>query len=421
MKKANVYQFMGKIAMNVSHGSVAPGLVSGKHQRVLLTGLGVVFFAKPLVDMFWNVTFLDYVLLGYSIILLILSVPKIKEMKLYTIDGIVLLMATLIVFSILRNPAGLVIGIKMLSSVLMYFIGRLYWEEFSASLPALKVALGITVLCNLVLFLFGIGFQMWGQANTFSGLYYFKTDLACAMCLALFVFLYWGKNRPLAWIVVIVSGMLIVFSNTRAYYIIIGLSVFLYLCEKRGIEISIRFVLILTIAFVALLFSLNYLSTMPLLKDMGFVAIRFDSISDLFNSSNTQGRNVIWSHLFERIAQGDSVSQLFGFDLVSDVTMINGGSYGSHSLYVGMLFNTGIVGLLCVVAFLIYIFVACRRNSDRRLSYFFLSILVMFAFNGVSVHVLQYTGNSWLPLIFFGIAVSMVKSQELKLKGICVS
>ena len=87
---------------------------------------------------------------------------------------------------------------------------------------------------------------------------------------------------------------------------------------------------------------------------------------------------------------------------MSDLVVVNGSAYGSHSLYMGMLYNTGICGLSLLFMFMIAVFNCLRKIQDKRFSYFAVAIGAQFLISGLSVHVLQYTGNSWIPFAVVG-------------------
>lgn len=356
---------------------------------------------KPLADMFWSVRLLDYALLAFALMLLVFRLPR-STVKFGMPDVCAVLITSLILFSGLRSTEGFSVCIKMISPFILYFLGRIYWSELIKGRRYLLYALALTVLLNTMEMLLGKGFQIWGSARTFSGFYFFKTDLACAMGLAFISWLFLGDGKRSRALICSLAVLLVVLSNTRAYYIVLMVDLLLYAAMKADLRISIRTVFISALGIIAALYFLNWLFSTGIFSNLNFIDFSFTNLSDLFDSSNTQGRNVIWETLLYRIDNASSFERLFGIDLVSDLVVVNGSAYGSHSLYMGMLYNTGICGLSLLFMFMIAVLNCLRKIQDKRFSYFAVAIGAQFLISGLSVHVLQYTGNSWIPFAVVG-------------------
>ena len=112
------------------------------------------------------------------------------------------------------------------------------------------------------------------------------------------------------------------------------------------------------------------------------------------------------------------MDQMLGIDLTSDLILVNGSEYGSHSLYVGTLFNLGFVGLMLLLSLIVLIFKAVETMQERKQGdakpYLTLTLLLTFLLSGISVHVLQYSANSWMPMLMFGVAVSLARESGLE-------
>lgn len=380
-----------------------------------LTTVGVLAFLKPLADMLWAYQIVDLALLALAVLALLLGLRN-SRIKLCAADFVACLLVSLITISFAQDTEGVVLFAKMSSAFLLYFIGRLCFEDVGSVIASLKASLAIALSVNVLLMVVGVGFQTWGNAHTFTGAYFFKTDLASAMCLALLVALYWIKDARLKWAMAAAAIMLIVASNTRAYYIIMFLVVLMYIMFEKAVVLNSRLFVVLIGGTVLALLVINWLFTTPFFSGLGFIGFRFESFADLFNEANTQGRNVIWAYLLEQIESSDPISKLIGISLTGDQVYVNGSEYGSHSLYIGMLFNTGIIGFLLLVVFFFSMLRYSLRyaNNSRRFSFFVLSVQLMFLYSGVSVHVLQYTADSWIPMLLTGMLTScyLCKSAE---------
>lgn len=375
------------------------------------TIVGVLIGLKLVSDMLWQFALLDMLLLVLALIALAIHLPRFK-VSYGLIDAVMVILLTLLTLSFARSESGFEIYIKMASAFVMYFVGREYYETFDDVVSGIKAASLVVLAACILSFVTGQGFQIWGSARTFTGPYYFKTDLACAMGVILIAALYYAKNRALQIVVSVCCLLFIVASNTRAYYVIALVILLLYLLYRVKIKVTTRLVIIAGLSLLAALFFLNWLFSTGIFGQLGFITFHFDSLSDLLNESNTQGRNVIWEVLLGRIHQQGLLGELFGVDLSSDIVVVNGSSYGSHSLYIGLLFNIGAIGLAIFLLVMIAVARAVMAMStvDARRAYLLLSFLFQFLVSGLSVHVLQYTGNSWIPMLLFGMAVSLSRA-----------
>ena len=137
----------------------------------------LVFFLKPMVDMMYKLQILDYLLVFICLICLL----KKCKMILNRMDIAILILMGLFAFSFLRNTNGLSQFFKIESGFLLYFIGRNYYCHVNKYIHIIRIGFIPVMLVTMITFVTGSGFQMWGNINTFSGLYFFKTDLAVAM------------------------------------------------------------------------------------------------------------------------------------------------------------------------------------------------------------------------------------------------
>lgn len=392
---------MHRIEINHINKEISDGAIFA------LTGL------KMISDMFWQYPALDMLLLGCASALLLIRLSRSRVSYGFPDIAYVVLFCLLTV-SFAKSNDGLTIFIKMSSSIILYFLGRESSDSFNSAVGGILAALPIILLLNVATFLSGAGFQIWGEANTFSGLYYFKTDLASAMSILLMTSLYFFEKKHINVLVSLICILFIVLSNARVYYIITIIILMFYVLYSMNIRIRARFLLIGAIGMLGALWLLNLLFSTDVFKDLGFVGIHFNSISDLFDASNTQGRNIIWDALFDRVLNGTIAEQLFGFDLTGDTVFVNGAAYGSHSLYFGLLYNVGIIGSMCFISAILYWAhsIIVLTNTEFRKSYFLLSLMSQVLISGISVHVFQYTGNMWIPMLISGMAVTLGRQNN---------
>lgn len=374
-----------------------------------------IAFLKPLADMFWSVAWLDVMLTGAAVITCVLLLAE-NKVSFGIPDIVSLLLLSLIFGSWHGDPFAFSIMVKMSSAFLLFFIGRAAACYFCNIIKVMRMALLICMAVCLTMYLSGMGFKIWGSSRTFCGPYFFKTDLAFAMNFAATLFLYWKNGPKWRFFLVAICAFLVFESNARAYYFVFIITLVLYFAWHFSMGIGIKTIVGVVIAIVGILELLNAATTAGWLGN-SFIGFQFNSLSDLYSGSNTQGRNVIWTILFSKIRTAPLANKLFGIDLSSDLIMVNGSEYGSHSLYVGTLFNLGIIGVILLLFFFLFVFKSAaniqKHNNKEETPYLFLSVALAYLLSGISVHVLQYSANSWLPMLMFGVLISFARQPDL--------
>ena len=381
--------------------------------------LYLVVFLKPLADMVWSASWTDVVLTASAMVAFVLLVAE-RQIRFGIPDVVAFFLVLLVFRSWDGDASALSTMVKMASAFLLYYVGRTAVPYCKNVIKALRIASLICVAVCLLMYALGIGFKIWGSSRTFCGPYFFKTDLAFAMTFAAVLLLYWEDGPRWRFLAVAACAFLVFESNARAYYFIFIIALALYLAWRYSVRIGFKIVIGVALGIVALLELLNVVTSAGLLGN-NFIGFQFNSLSDLFSGSNTQGRNEIWAVLIGMIETASSLDQLFGIDLTSDLILVNGSEYGSHSLYVGTLFNLGVVGLILLLAFIALVFRSVEVTQERKrgdsMPYITLTLLLTFLLSGISVHVLQYSANSWMPMLVFGMAVSLARESGQKRCG----
>lgn len=166
----------------ISAGDFREGSSAQTRHPGALVG-GILSF-KLLADMFPSIHLLDYVALAAALVALVVLGKDLARVRLGMCDAIAVALLMLIALNAYQDQEGVSIAIKMGSAFAIYFLGRASIRGFGDVLQILTYTSAAVVAANLLLLGMGDGFQGWGGARTFSGFYFFKTDLASAMALA---------------------------------------------------------------------------------------------------------------------------------------------------------------------------------------------------------------------------------------------
>lgn len=364
----------------------------------------VIIFLKPIVDMFYQYKLLDYVLMSIVVLCLPLVIRKIKVIT--VIDILVASIALIYTFTLLRTMIGGFAYIKVISGLLMYFLGRGSIYKLEQCKSSLVLASIIVIGVNAIIFVMGEGFTSWGASTTFKGLYFYKTDLGIAMIQAAAAILFFGSiKRELKFALISMSGLLVLFSNSRASIIIfVCIMYFYYLFNReqksvnKTTSVSLRVVLGSLFAVTIAIMMVVKLQTLTMFADFHFLG--FSDISNV--ASNTQGRNLIWFQIWESFKSNPIFNQIFGVDLSSD----NWNGYESHNSYLKILYNTGYLGLTLFVTFVFKYSTKLNYLRDRELFYFNLSALAIFLIQSISQSSIAFTQMTWGFMFFAGLGIS---------------
>lgn len=366
---------------------------------VIFNLMDFIFFLKPIVDMLYAYQILDIALL----LVAIFCFSKGKIIRLHVMDFIVFFLFVIFTFSLLRNIEGFSVYVKISSGFFLYYLGRMYYKYWPKYLFQLQRGFLIILVITMMSYFTGTGFTQWGSVNTFTGYYFFKTDLATAMAQCTVVFCLLPGLKKIDYLILAICSYFIIISNTRMYYFIIFILLFLIFYYQKypnkRIRINGKFYILIVASIIGLLIILNIIGQYV----EGFLLFKFDNASDLMDGGNTQGRNQIWEGIYSYFAKQDFLTRLIGIDLISE--SLHGGNE-SHNVYLKILYSTGYLGIGLYLLFIITVFYFINKVKSSRLFYVTSSLFGIFLLGGISYSTILSTQVSWLPMFFIGVSIS---------------
>lgn len=370
---------------------------------------------KPIVDMLWNIKWLNYFIMVYALLILIYEYRSLKIIV-QKIDVIVFLSLLFICLSFSQeiHEETVKIFIKLLSPFVLYYIGRNMKEEPYILMKYMCTGYFFAFLIDLIMFSLNKGFIYWGHALTFTGLYFFKTDLGVALLWLVLLILIdenWFIKRKLSSLIIVtLSTAMIILSNSRMTLILLlylfGLAFAYYQEKKTGYLLKFNLKLVLSTLTIVLLglYLIRFLSNSDLFVNKGFIAFDFDKLSELYSPENLQGRNAIWTYLMNEFNSQGILRKMFGLGLYS---YVGGGSYysglSSHSIYIGVLYSFGYIGMLLSLVYTICIIQKLNKEKDRRIFYMTLFSMTLLLIYGFSVNTHEFTNYTWNFALLTGI------------------
>ncbi|MCE7040499.1 O-antigen ligase [Dyadobacter sp. CY312] len=375
----------------------------------------MILFFRIIVDLLWSYKIFTITI---SIVAFILAIQKILKYKFKKKE--IPIYSTIVVFIILLTTAllkdfsssSIVIWGKVFFSLTLFLLGVHNNSLYKDSKNIAKLSI-IIVSLHFIMALLGIGYKHWGATNTFSGLYFFKTDLALSMVICLIYILYFFKpKRDIIKIVIVALTIYLVFiSNARMHLLSSFLIVALYLIRRQVVTNPLRTFFIgapiLSFSFVAIL------TIIVLFVPKGFLTIDFDNF---YSDSNMQGRNQIWDILLNQFYRSDIYDRIFGLGLNADVkiNLLYGSSeevYNAHNGFLYLLVSTGYTGLTLFLL-LGYLFMkrfvrlTRPKTSSAHAETFlmtFLSFLLLFYISSLSTVSIIFQQQTWFFFFWCGV------------------
>lgn len=391
----------------------------------------VFLFLKQMVDMFYQYKILDY---GMVVLCLFLLCRKIWKDGIYKNpkdffcpeDYLVLAMMVVYGVSFLHNPSAYGVFFKLESCFLLYFSGRVYGGEILRYGKALAGAGYIVVYANFIyrFYQFGFKFIVTGPEVTLlnvGGLYYYKTDLAIGIIIAVLFIYMFSEVKWLKWITIVpVSGYMVFYSGARIGQLVMAAEfvlILVYELQCRGrFSVKLKGKQVQWIMGIA--------SFLVLLFFIALQIFPFDEIAANLNIAVGQGsfleklmhsRHIVWWDILHYFSEQSFMTRLFGVDLETEY-LHNSLGIRAHSMYIKQIYAVGYAGCFLFLAFLTGIFKRLCGETDRKLNYIVLVLWFMLLGAGLTVESLEATQMSWFPMLFAGMLFTDIR-QETRVEG----
>lgn len=368
-------------------------------------------FAKQLVDMLYQYHTLDYIMVVLVFLLLIYQValvrPNIRKRFMLT-DGIVIVLGLLLTITFLRSGNGYQAYFKVMSAFLIYFVGRVYYDRIKECYGVLTLSAYLVVYINLLVRFRHFGLEFMKVQDAGGDLYYYDTDMAFAMILAMVFIAMFGKNTVFKLITIFVVCPYMVFWSDAGIQMVLMLAVYaimaIYLLELVINNKKLAGIL-LTVIILGLLGTITVIY-MPVL---GFE--KPELIVNLFqgkllNNSNMYSRYAEWKMVLDSCGRQGILENLFGSGMGAGISIL--------SLYIKIFYSLGYVGLLLVFMMIISIMYYVMKVEDRKTFYLAVIMAVLLLGSGVTVNSMEATQMSWFPLLFSGMVISSVQVDKEK-------
>lgn len=369
-------------------------------------------FMKQIVDMLYQYKFLDYIMVGLILIMLIYQMalvrPDLKKWYVPT-DIIVLVLSAWVTFSFSKDVSCYETYFKIISAFLMYFVGRIYYERIQECYGALVSSAYIVIYLNFFYRLYRFGTKFMQVSNAGGDYYYYDTDMAFGMVVAMVFIAMFAKNT--VW---------------RLFTMFV-ISPYMVFCSDAGIQKVLMLVVyaIITVYILELIFRKKTISNMILVTMIvGIIAVvvmlylpvfgfeNMEVILNLFrgkllDSNNMYIRYNSWEIALREIGSQGFIGQWFGISL-------NPG-YNISSLYIKILYSLGYLGLVLVGTLIGCITYYVSKVEDRKTFYMLVILIILLLGSGITMNSMEYVQMSWFPFLFAGMVVSSISDNKNKI------
>lgn len=371
----------------------------------------LIVFGRLISDYLWDYKALSVAHSILSVLLAIFVLVNLKKssIKVCNTDRIFLAFITFAIIALVKNPTddSIIIFLKITTYLSIYFVGRIIPPTMAKA--KLLGACSLTLLAGLTIYaLAGKGYETRGAVSTFTGGYFFKTDLAISALILLAISFTTLTSKSLLALSLLFSAFLIFKSNARIALPLVLILPIIAIMLPRGSLTKISFKTIAsTLAFITIGMALFTLIDFQALGMLGF------DFSDPYSASNTQGRSVIWGAILQSYSDANIIDKFTGMGFDAD-TIATAGFTGSenieglraHNSYLYLLICMGLFGslsfyLLLYSAFSKIHFIIIQKNKNStRIATLSTSLLILFIWLSMTTEIV-IRPQLMVPLFLF--------------------
>lgn len=346
---------------------------------------------------------------------------KNNTFKILSTDLLFLAFLSLLAFTEIANSSASspVELVKFIAYFFIYLAGRIGPTNFHK--PT-----GIGFICLTALAAFSaaafadIGYQYWGSVATFSGGYFFKTDMAISALILLSIVSSTLTSRLAAVVAAALATYIVVKTNARiALPLAIAIPAVAILVRAGHIQkLNTK-----AIGYFCLIAGIGM--SLFLLIDFSALGLLAFDFSDPMSAANTQGRVVIWAALLELYSQADPLRKLIGLGLGADAAATSMYSESlqlegvrAHNSYLYLLICTGVLGSALFTGLLISI---SRRvpilllHGDRQsmiAGILFATLILIFLWTSLTTEIIIRA--QLMALVFYLAGIVVQRNLTLK-------
>lgn len=297
----------------------------------------LLFVISPLL---YGTAATTYVAAIEAVLLLLLSLNKFRVLKNYNLSSVSVVFFLYFIWLLIIlviNPIE-VNSVLRIIQIIGCFSAFIVASTTKWKSKTINFVVSIVSIVVVIMFIFWIALS--GLNMTDFSFIYENPDTYGSLLFVLFTFLFFSRKPIL--LSIILCFLLVYFTGSRATMISCIIFAIMYFLFKKDFISKKSNVWLIIEAAIIVTFIIIY----PMLMTFDIGSELDDLSHQYFNKNLFSGRHVLWVELLEKISQ----SPIVGHGLSADPQLI-GFTKSSHNLYLQTALQSGIIGLLLLVAF----------------------------------------------------------------------
>ncbi len=365
--------------------------------------MSIFLFLKQFVDMLYSWRWLDIAMVIIVLIMLayqyLLLRPDFKK-TLKAADVIVAALAVLCTVSFFRDITAYEAYIKVMSALLLYFMGRLYYDRILECDDALSISSYLIIYLNFIHRVITFGSGLLKVTNADGDLFFYDTDMAFAMILSFIFVAMFARNSIFKLItLVIICPYMVICSDAGIQMILfffIALVLLMYIIEvalhnKAFAMVGMGILIVGVITAVVLVY-------LPLLTLDTSGTWHIFGNNSVLSVAHMETRYTEWQQVYDIRKPETLLEILFGMSFNTVLPL--------KSFYLKALYTTGIVGLLLGILLIVMTFISAYKGEERKSFYVTIMLAILMLGSGVTVNTMETTQMSWFVMLFAGMVIS---------------
>lgn len=389
--------------------------------------MNIFLICKQLTDMIYELKVLDYIMVVFAILLIIYAFVKKKiysNLRDFIIwpDLIVVVIAILYTLAFLRSPENAFNQyVKTATAFLIYFLGRSWGDDILKNSKSLVVASYLVIYVNALyrIYEFVMSFfttELLPRQNfdfyDAGALYYYKTDLAVGVIVAM-IFIYgMAKESIFKYITIFpVTGILVFSCSARMGQLILVLIYVFFIIDNyrtrkeknwhitnKAINIVILIVSLLITVFLVLI-------QVTAIHNYTYEGMNISLHWDNIWENLLHAREVVWWNAMNYFSNQPFIVRATGVDLWSE-RIRNQYDIRFHCHYLKVIYAIGYIGAYTFVVYIWMLAKALLVKKGHEIKVMTIAFWIMLLLMSFSMEAFEYTQMTWYPFIFAGAVMS---------------
>lgn len=289
---------------------------------------------------------------------------------------------------------------KVSSAILLYILGRLCFKRIEECPFFILSSSYIVVYANLICRIIRFKGEIFNCYNPDGDLYYYDTDMAFSIIMALIFIAILGQNTLIKFITIFAVCPFMVFhsnAGTQKILLVIILIILVFYMGERAVKKHkfTDFIMPSAILFLMLILAIILLPVFTDVKE----TMLFDFFDKyLISTANLSNKFETWRAIWLQTDFSNIKGLLIGNGIPTSTQIDN--------TYLATIYSIGFIGLISAIIFVLSISGFATKIKDRQTYYITIMLTILFLGSCINKNGLEFTQMSWFVMMYFGMATS---------------